>query len=230
MGSLRVAASFLGNSRPCDGLAEGLRFSLSRFAAHYGAVQAGEVKREAGISPLTCRSAPGRTRTCDPLLRRYSGRNGVLTCADAGREGADAIQLVGRVSCFTGLPEDPILCTVLSLGRREISVADEGKESLQVPVVWTDVDETPILFANQFVSQFQPGEFVLTFGQVSPPVLLGSEEERREQALRLRWIPIKAIARVGLTRARMEELIGVLRDNLENHDRATGQESGHGDD
>jgi hypothetical protein len=41
-----------------------------RAAAHHDAVQGGEVKREAGISPQTCRSAPGRTRTCDPLLRR----------------------------------------------------------------------------------------------------------------------------------------------------------------
>jgi hypothetical protein len=46
MGSLRVAASFLRNSRPCDGLAKGSPFPVQG-AAHFGDVPGGEVKREA---------------------------------------------------------------------------------------------------------------------------------------------------------------------------------------
>ena len=51
-----------------------------------------------GVScPLTCQSAPGRTRTCDPLLRRNPGTNGMPTCRNAGRGEADACQLAGAI-------------------------------------------------------------------------------------------------------------------------------------
>jgi len=41
-------------------------------------------------------------------------------------------------------------------------MATEEPEGVQLPSVWVGADETPIAFANQFVCQFQPNEFVLT--------------------------------------------------------------------
>jgi hypothetical protein len=43
-------------------------------------------------------------------------------------------------------------------------MATEEPEGVQLPSVWVGADETPIAFANQFVCQFQPNEFVLTIG------------------------------------------------------------------
>ena len=63
---------------------------------------------------------------------------------------------------------------------------------------WVDFEEQPIVFANHFLVQHQPNEFVLTLGQVTgPPV-------------------------VGLTRPRVLELINVLQATLEDHDRIAG--------
>jgi hypothetical protein len=71
---------------------------------------------------------------------------------------------------------------------------------------WHHLDSTPILFANQFLVQHQPDEFFMTIGQ----------------APGLSPVPVYTIARVGLTRHRLVELIAVLEEKLAEHDRQTG--------
>lgn len=96
---------------------------------------------------------------------------------------------------------------------------DEADEQIvQVPVAWVGVDEAPITLVNQFLGQFQQDEFILTFGQFAPPALLGTPEERLEEARSISFVSIKVLARFGLTRARVEELIGVLEQTLKNYD------------
>lgn len=65
-----------------------------------------------------------------------------------------------------------------------------GVEGRQVPVTWVDWNETPIAFANQFICQFQPEEFVLSVGQALPPPLVGTPEQVREQAENIDFVPI----------------------------------------
>ncbi len=91
---------------------------------------------------------------------------------------------------------------------------------LEMPLAWVGLEELPVAFANQFLTQFQPGEFVLSIGQVTPPALLGTPEQIAEQAADVTYVPVRPIVRVGFTRARMQELIAVLQANLDNHDRA----------
>lgn len=92
--------------------------------------------------------------------------------------------------------------------------------NIQLPLSWVGLDEVPIMFANQFVIQFQPDEFVLTLGQVVAPALLGSPEQIAEQASEITFIPVRTIARVGFNRHRLHELISALQANMENHDKA----------
>lgn len=96
-------------------------------------------------------------------------------------------------------------------------------DSRQVPVVWVGLDESPIEFSNVVISQFQPGEFILTFGQVAPPPLLGTDEQKQEQMKAIDFVAVRPVCRIGLTRQRAVELIRVLQENLESHDRATGE-------
>ena len=84
--------------------------------------------------------------------------------------------------------------------------------------MWEEADDHSVVFANQFLIQHQPDEFVLTVGQLVTPPLLGTDEEKREQLARVSYVPIRAIGRYGLTRRRIEELIAVLQENLERHD------------
>jgi hypothetical protein len=88
---------------------------------------------------------------------------------------------------------------------------------------WVDFEELPIVFANHFLVQHQPNEFVLTLGQVTGPPVVGTPEQVREQARGASHVPIHALSRVGLTRHRVIELIELLQASLEDHDRLAGR-------
>jgi flagellar motor switch/type III secretory pathway protein FliN len=96
-------------------------------------------------------------------------------------------------------------------------------EFMPLPLVYVGIDDVPILYANQFIVQHQQDEFIISVGQVSPPVLLGDEAEQREQAARLSYVPVRVVARLGLTRQRLAELITVLETNLEHFDAEKGR-------
>jgi methyl-accepting chemotaxis protein len=61
---------------------------------------------------------------------------------------------------------------------------------------------------------------VLTFGQLTPPAFLGTPEQITEQAKQISHVPTQTVARLVLTRMGMDQLIEVLRQTVENYDRA----------
>jgi hypothetical protein len=60
-----------------------------------------------------------------------------------------------------------------------------------------------------------PGEFILTFAQISPPMLVGTPEEQREQAEKLDAVHAAVVARLSLNEFRVEQLIRLLQGHLE---------------
>ena len=91
-----------------------------------------------------------------------------------------------------------------------------------VPIVVTGLDDVPILFSNQFYIQFHQTEFILTFCQIQPPLLLGTPEEVAVQAERITSVPARVVARIGLTPQRMTELVRILQENLQKYETAHG--------
>ena len=66
-----------------------------------------------------------------------------------------------------------------------------------------------------------PGEVILSFGQVVPPAILpGTPEQQAEQLAEHEYLPVRTVARLGLNRARLEELVGMLQQTLANYDQA----------
>jgi hypothetical protein len=104
-----------------------------------------------------------------------------------------------------------------------VSTQTSYPEALGLPLAWVEFDETPIAFCNRFIAQPQAGEVVLSLGQVTGPPLVGTPEEIRRQAEDLTHVEIGTIARVGLTRQRLVEMIAVLQAALEDHDRTFGE-------
>lgn len=100
------------------------------------------------------------------------------------------------------------------------TVLDDG---VQLRLKFVGTDEIPVVFANQFVIQEQADEFILTIAQYAQPMLLGTVEEKREQAQGLpsEW-PVKIVGRYGLTRGRLGELVDLLSKA---RDRATRAEA-----
>ncbi len=93
-----------------------------------------------------------------------------------------------------------------------------------VPIVWVEPEDSRIIFANQFLTQFFEEEFILTFGQLTPPVVLPrqSAHERQAQIENIEFVQAKIIGRFGFTPQRMRELITILQENLARYEARQG--------
>ncbi len=86
----------------------------------------------------------------------------------------------------------------------------QDREPIKIPLLVVGAEDAPIYFSNFMLVQHIDKEFILTFAQYSPPVNLGdgAGEDRVPS-----YIPVKPVARVGLTPDRLRELIEILRIN-----------------
>ena len=93
-------------------------------------------------------------------------------------------------------------------------------ERLALRAAWIGLDDVPIVFVNQILGQVDDqGELIITFGQATPPVLLGTEEEQRDQARNIQFVQVRPVTRMSLTGRRTRELIGILQTSLDNQER-----------
>jgi hypothetical protein len=100
-------------------------------------------------------------------------------------------------------------------------VAEETETTLNVPVIWDGVEDVPLVLANQVLGQVgHQGEVILTFGQITPPILQGTLEQQAEQASEIPFVSVKPMARVALTKAGLDDLIRVLQATQKNYERA----------
>jgi hypothetical protein len=103
-------------------------------------------------------------------------------------------------------------------------VAADEPEGVQIPVVWSGVEQAPMLYANSFLVQFDPeapGAFILTIGQLTPPALIGTPEQIREQAEQISYVHVGVVARIVVTPTKLDELIAVLQANRDQYAQAT---------
>jgi hypothetical protein len=112
-----------------------------------------------------------------------------------------------------------------ALANRGHGRLDEGRYERAIPTTWIGAEDLPVLFVNTFVGQIQPqeGAFYLTLGQTVPPALIGTPQEQTEQLEQIAYVPVKPVARLALTRSRMEELVAILQVNLEQYDQLVEQ-------
>jgi hypothetical protein len=90
----------------------------------------------------------------------------------------------------------------------------EEKRELAVPIRWVIPDDLDVLWASNFVVQHSSREFILSFFQAPPPLLIDPTEEELKAALKDGY-PAKAVARISLSPAAVKELIGILQTNLD---------------
>ena len=105
---------------------------------------------------------------------------------------------------------------------QEGTLPDEADEGVDIPLVVTGEDEVPILFVNFAAVGHEKSEFILTFGQMTQPLLLGSPEERVRQAKQLGAVPLRIVARLGMTHQRMAALAQALNENLSRYEQGKG--------
>ena len=84
-----------------------------------------------------------------------------------------------------------------------------------VPIAWHVPDDMIPKYATNFVVQFTGHEFVLSFFETRPPIVLGSPEEQREQLEKLGSVRANCVAQIVLSPTRMVEFIGLLNRHQE---------------
>lgn len=87
------------------------------------------------------------------------------------------------------------------------------EEGIEIPLFMVGAEDVPIIFSNLAVVQHEDREFILTFAQYTPPFAFGPADQAQEQIQRMPYLPVKAVARIGMTPERLEQLIDVLRAN-----------------
>jgi hypothetical protein len=95
---------------------------------------------------------------------------------------------------------------------------DDPTKKIQVPVAWVGVEDLPMQFANAFTGLVQPNEIFVQLGSYAPPAITGTNAEEREASARaVAFIPVKPIARLAFTPARLDEFITMLEDTRRNY-------------
>ncbi len=72
----------------------------------------------------------------------------------------------------------------------------------------------PSQYATNLVVQHTEHEFVITFFEMRPPPLLGTEQKKRKQLDAVKEIDATCLARIIVSPNRMGEFIQVMQDNL----------------
>jgi hypothetical protein len=90
-------------------------------------------------------------------------------------------------------------------------------DGLQLPIEWHVPAGLQCQYATNMVVQSTEHEFILSFYQVSPPLLLGSAEEVEEKLAQMGAIRAECVARLIVAPGRMGEFVEVLRRNWESH-------------
>ncbi len=98
----------------------------------------------------------------------------------------------------------------------------DGPKAIQIAASWVGADDLPVQFANAFAGVVGPNAIFLNIGSVVPPGIIGATEEEREAQVRsLTYVPIKPIARLALSPAGLDELIGILEETRRNYQNLT---------
>ena len=91
----------------------------------------------------------------------------------------------------------------------------ELDEGYRVPIRWHFPSGVQSRYATNLVVQHTEHEFVISFFEVYPPVILGDPEERKNALEQVEAVPAICVSRVIVAPGRLAEFIQVLQDNLD---------------
>jgi hypothetical protein len=102
---------------------------------------------------------------------------------------------------------------------------EETPTVIALPLVWVDVEEAETRAANQLIVQHHEGEFILTFGHLTPPLLMGTPEENAAQAKTIPYVAVKVVAKMSSTPAKVGEFIEAMQKVLTGYNEQQKREA-----
>jgi hypothetical protein len=84
---------------------------------------------------------------------------------------------------------------------------------VKLPIVWNVPEGLPLRYATNIVVQHTREEFVLSFFEIAPPLVVGPDEDRQRQLENLGQVRADCIARLVVSPTRYKEFLGVMNEN-----------------
>lgn len=100
-----------------------------------------------------------------------------------------------------------------------MSEKDNNKQ-IELPLEWNIPDHIVARYATNMVVQRAEHEFIITFFEVKPPLLLGTPDEIIEQAKKLNVMRANCVAQIIVASDKMPSFVEALERNLK---RSVGQ-------
>ncbi len=93
----------------------------------------------------------------------------------------------------------------------------EDEPIVGLPIRHRVQEGQPLIFANNMVIQHTADEFIMSFFQVSPPIVPGAPDELRRIAEELGSIDAFCVARIVITPAHMKRVVDAIGSNWERY-------------
>ena len=83
----------------------------------------------------------------------------------------------------------------------------------RVPIKFVGLEESPLIFANHILVQHTEHEFIISFGQIQPPVIL---DPTADEISKVKFVESKIAVRIVLPPTRVDEFLQILGQNYSN--------------
>lgn len=90
---------------------------------------------------------------------------------------------------------------------------EEPKEGF-IPIEWHCSDKIESKYATNLIVQRAEHEFIISFFEILPPILLGPPEEQSAHLRELDSVRAECVARVIVAADKMPDFVRALHDNL----------------
>jgi len=90
----------------------------------------------------------------------------------------------------------------------------ENDQGVPVPIEWCYPDSIISRYATNMLVQKSEHEYIISFFEIKPPVLLGTPEEVTAQASKIKSVKAECISRIIVSDDRMPDFVRVLQDNI----------------
>ena len=97
----------------------------------------------------------------------------------------------------------------------------EEKPNVQVPIEWHVSENVDSKYATNLVIQHSEHEFIINFFEIRLPLILGNQDQVREQWQNIKSVRAECVARIIVAPDRMQEFINVMQADL---DKYTGKQ------
>ena len=96
-------------------------------------------------------------------------------------------------------------------------MTDREPEAVALRLEWHVPEDMACQYATNLVVQQSEHEFIISFFNAPPPILIGSPEEIRDQLQQLGSVRADCVARIIVASSRMPEFVQVLQDGLKKY-------------